>query len=94
MVLRLHNLPLDREWLCVGLIDFASEVYDCCLLDVECRTTPCLSVQGVPNDGFDAFPVALRRRSRDPRRKVIHKGYRTTTAVGSSLYEVCVEEEK
>ena len=86
--------PLIVNGLCVGLVCFASEVDDCRLLYIECRTAPCLPIEGVPDDGLDAFPVALCRRSRDPRREVVHKGYRTAMAVDSSLYQVCVEEEE
>ena len=86
MVLGFDSLSLNRKRLYVGLIGLTSEVYDCRLLYVKCRTTSSLLIEGVPNDSFDAFPVALRRRSRDPRCEVVHEGYRTTMAVDSSLY--------
>ena len=94
MVLGINSLPLDHERLRVALVAFACEVYNSRFLYVERRTAPCLPIQGVLDNGFDALSVALRCRSCDPRREVIHEGYRTTVAVDSSLYQVCVEEEE
>ena len=46
------------------------------------------------DNGFNAFPVALCRRSCDPYCEVIDECYRSSVAVNSSLYEVGIEEEK
>ena len=44
MVLGFDSLSLNHEWLRVSLVGFASEVYDCCFLYVERRTTPSLPI--------------------------------------------------
>ena len=82
--------PLIVNGLCV-----ASEVDYCRLMYIKCRTAACLPIEGIPDDGFDPFPITPRRRSCDSRCEVVDKGYRTAMTVDSSLrYQVCVEEEE
>jgi len=69
-------------------------VCNCRLLYVDCRAAPCLPIRGVPDDGFESFPVAPRSTSCDPRCEVVYDGYRTAMAVDASLYQVRVEEEE
>jgi len=94
VVLGPNSLSLDHKGLCVALVRFAGEVYDCRLLRLKSRPASSLPVQSVLNDGFDAFAVALRRRSSNLRREVVHEGYRAPAAIDSSLYQVGIEEEE
>ena len=94
VLFRLDGLSLDDKRLCGALVRFAGEVYDCRLLRLKSRPASSLPVQSVLNDGFDAFAVALRRRSSNLRREVVHEGYRAPAAIDSSLYQVGIEEEE
>ena len=69
-------------------------MYNCRFLYIKRRAAPCLPIEGVPNNGFDTFSIALRYRSCNLRCEVVDKGYRTAIAVDSSLYQIYVEEEE
>ena len=92
--LRSNGLSLDDERVRGGLVCFLGEVDDGRLLCLKRCAASLLPIYSIVDDGFDAFPVALRRRSGDPCGKVVYEGYCSSVTVNSSLYQVGIEEEE
>ena len=90
----MNGLSLDDERICGGLVGLFGEVDDRRLFCLERCAASLLPVYSIVDDGLEAFSVTLRCRSGNPCSKVVHKGYRPSVTVDSSLYQVGIEEEE
>ena len=89
-----HLLSFDGEGCQVGFVRFVGKVNDGCLVRFECRATPSFLCKGVGDKGFYPFAIAFRRRTCDPRCKVVHKGDGTPVAIDPPLYQIRIKEEE